>query len=271
MTTSPSTGPRERLLLASIHDVGPRFADEVQRLADRLAGLLGGERFAMLVVPDHWGEAPLARSPAFAARLREWADGGVEIFLHGYHHRDNAHHHGLSGWKARHMTAGEGEFLGLDETEARRRLAEGRRIVEDAIGRPVAGFIAPAWLYGPGAHAAIAAEGFALAEDHFRVWRPADGAVLARGPVITWASRSRGRRLSSRAFAALARTTYASLRIARLAVHPGDAHVPALLASIDATVRTLAHSRRPGRYADLAPVTSSPQRATVPCLTGGAI
>ncbi len=89
------------------------------------------------------------------------------------------------------MTAGEGEFAALpprrgagpDDPRPRRR--RGRD------GRAAAGFIAPAWLYSDGARAALADAGFALAEDHFRVWRPADGAVLARGPVVTWASRSR--------------------------------------------------------------------------------
>jgi predicted deacetylase len=148
------------------------------------------------------------------------------------------------------MTAGEGEFLGLDQAEAARRLRAGRAVVEDAIGRPVAGFIAPAWLYGPGALAAIRDEGFALAEDHMKVWNPADGAVLARGPVITWASRSRARIASSLAFAAVARVALQPLPVIRLAVHPGDARVPALLGSIDATLAAFG-GRRAARYADL--------------------
>jgi predicted deacetylase len=238
------------MLLASIHDVGPRFESEVDRLVDRLERHVGPGRFAMLVVPDHWGEAPLADAPAFAARLRRWSDSGVEMFLHGWSHRDDSAHDGAAAWKAKHMTAGEGEFLGLDRAEATRRLRAGRSVVEDAIGRPVAGFIAPAWLYGPGARAAIADEGFPLAEDHMRVWDPATGAVLARGPVITWASRSRGRIASSIAFAALARVALQPLRTVRIAVHPGDAHVPALLRSIDATFAAFG-GRKAAHYAEL--------------------
>lgn len=240
-----------RILLASIHDVGPRFESEIDMLVDQLESHLGTGRFAMLVVPDHWGEAPLAAAPAFAARLRGWADSGVEMFLHGWSHRDDsAHEDARAAWKAKHMTAGEGEFLGLSETEATRRLRAGRKVVEDAIGRPVAGFIAPAWLYGPGAHAAIAAEHFPLAEDHMQVWNPQSGAVLARGPVITWASRSRARIRSSLAFAGLARVILQPLRTVRVAVHPGDAHVPALLRSIDATFAAFS-GRRVAHYSDL--------------------
>jgi len=241
----------DRILLASIHDVGPRFESEVDRLVDRLEAHVGRGRFAMLVVPDHWGEAPVSQAPAFAARLRGWADSGVEMFLHGWSHRDDsAHEDARAAWKARHMTAGEGEFLGLSEAEATRRLRAGRQVVEDAIGRPVAGFIAPAWLYGPGAHAAVRHEHFPIAEDHMRVWNPASGDVLARGPVITWASRSRARIRSSLAFAALARFALQPLRTVRLAVHPGDAHVPALLRSIDATFAAF-RGRRIAHYSDL--------------------
>jgi hypothetical protein len=151
------------------------------------------------------------------------------------------------------MTASEGEFLGLPRVVAAQRMADGRKLIEDIIGGPVAGFIAPAWLYGPGAREALAVSGFALAEDHFRVWQPASGKVLATGPVVTWASRSRGRQLSSLTFAALARTALRPLRVARLAVHPGDTGVPALLRSITATCTAFASDRYIGRYADLLP------------------
>jgi len=245
-----------KLLLASIHDVGPRFEAEVDRLVDLLGEVLGEARFAMLVVPDHWGLAPLGEAAAFRARLRRWAGQGVEMFVHGWFHKDSpefsgAAHTGLANFKARHLTAGEGEFLGLSEAEAARRMAEGRALIEDAIGGPTAGFIAPAWLYGPGAVAALAQSGFPLAEDHMKVWDPRSGAVLARGPVVTWASRSIPRQLSSLAVAALARSTFHGLEVARIAVHPGDTTVPALLDSIRRTCACFAGRRQVGRYADL--------------------
>lgn len=247
-TKSPD---RDKLLLASIHDVGPRFEREVNILHALLAKRLGGSRLAMLVVPDHWGEAPLAKAPAFRRQLRDWADQGVEMFVHGWYHKDLSEHTGAAAFKARHMTAGEGEFLGLERAEAARRMAEGKALVEDTIGRPAAGFIAPAWLYGPGAMDALRESGFALAEDHWKVWNPASGARLARGPVITWASRSRPRQLSSLAVAAAARTALHAQRVVRIAVHPGDTGVPQLIQSIDTTVRSFSERRRAGRYADL--------------------
>ena len=205
----------------------------------------------MLVVPDHWGEAPIAADRAFQARLREWADAGVEMFLHGWSHRDDSKHQGLARFKARHMTASEGEFLGLSREEALRRMLVGRMLVEDIIGKPVAGFIAPAWLYGEGAMRALADANFALAEDHMRVWRPGDGSRAAWGPVVTWASRSGPRIASSLFFAGVARQALPLLNTVRVAVHPGDDHVPAILRSIDRTFRKLLRTHAPGRYADL--------------------
>ena len=241
-----------RRLLASIHDVSPRFESQVEALCERLDRHLGGSRFAMLVVPDHWDSAPLARSPAFRAKLRSWADGGVEMFLHGWNHRDDRHHRTwFTSLKARHMTAREGEFLGLDAAEAERRMREGRMVVEDVIGRPVSGFIAPAWLYGPGAREALKQLTFPLAEDHLRVWRPADGRTLALGPVVTWASRNSRRRLSSVAFAAVARHALSASPVVRLAVHPGDTAHPFLLQSIDRSLSRLLRRRQPARYGDL--------------------
>ena len=119
------------------------------------------------------------------------------------------------------------------------------------IGRAAAGFIAPAWLYGDGARAALREAGFALAEDHLRVWRPSDGAVLARGPVITWASRSTARTASSLAVAAVGRRVMPLLPTVRVAVHPGDISKRSIVASIEATVRRLRRTHRPGRYAEL--------------------
>lgn len=240
-----------KLLLASIHDVGPRFEREVDQLAGQLAQILGGPKFAMLVVPDHWGEAPLAENRAFQRRLRDWADQGVEMFVHGWFHKDLAEHTGAAAFKAKHMTAGEGEFLGLSRAEASRRMADGRKLVEDAIGRPAAGFIAPAWLYGDGALEALKDNGFALAEDHMKVWQPETGTVLAKGPVITWASRSVPRQLSSRLVASLARNFLHPQKVMRIAVHPGDTRVPALIESIGQTFAAFAARRPAGRYADL--------------------
>ena len=238
-----------RLLLASIHDVSPRFEGEIDRLIDLLAPHVG-TRLAMLVVPNHWGDAPIVPGSAFAGRLRSWAEHGIEMFLHGFTHRDEAPHSGAADRiRARFMTASEGEFLGLSRTEAAARIGEGRALIEDVIGRPIDGFVAPAWLYGDGAREALEQSAIRLAEDHLRVWSPITGAQLAWGPVITWASRTRFRLLSSLAAAAALR--HAPLSVLRIGVHPPDIRHPALVDSIDKTFTATLRSRRPARYGDL--------------------
>ena len=218
-------------------------------MLERVSRHVGLPDLAMLVVPDHWGQHPIGVSAPFAARLRAWADAGVSMFAHGWFHKDMAVHRGAAArFKARHMTAGEGEFLGLDELTAAQRMGDARDLLQQITGHPVAGFIAPAWLYGRPALDALAKAHFALAEDHMKVWHPASGRVLARGPVVTWASRSPARIASSLITARLLPPLLRHAPVARVAVHPGDAHVPALLASIDDVLRRLKRSHVPARY-----------------------
>ncbi len=239
----------QRLLLASIHDVSPRFEREVDNLIELLRPHVGN-RIAMLVVPNHWGSAPIAPKSHFAARLRGWSNEGLEIFLHGFYHRDTSQHESVSGrLRGKLMTAGEGEFLGLSRSEAESLIAQGRRLLEDITGKEIAGFVAPAWLYGPSALQAMADAGIPLAEDHLKVWSPASGARLARGPVITWASRTRARLLSSLAAAAVLRR--APIDALRIGVHPPDLHHPALVRSIERTFAIAGRDRVPSSYRDL--------------------
>jgi uncharacterized protein len=238
-----------RLLLASIHDVSPRFESEIDRLIDLLSPHVG-RRFAMLVVPNHWGDAPIVAGSAFASRLRGWAGNGVEMFLHGYFHRDDARHERATDrLRARMMTAREGEFLGLSRKEAKARIRGGLALIEDVTGRPAAGFVAPAWLYGPGSLQALADCGAPIAEDHLRVWSPKTGRTLARGPVITWAGRSPSRVALSLAAAGVLRRL--PMNALRIGVHPPDVRHDGLVRSIEATFRAVTENRRPAAYSEL--------------------
>ena len=238
-----------RRLLASIHDVSPRFESEVDRLLELLSPYVS-DRLAMLVVPNHWSTAPIIGGSPFATRLRSWADQGIEIFLHGYFHRDDGQHSAASDrFRARLMTAKEGEFLGLSRSVAASRIGEGRKLIEDVTGRQIDGFVAPAWLYGQGALDALKDAAVPIAEDHFSVWSPATGRRLARGPVITWASRSRPRLLSSLLAAAALRRL--PMPVLRVGVHPPDVHHPTIVRSVERTLRLASSSRRAAAYREL--------------------
>ena len=118
----------------AVHDVTPFHRDRLERIVSTLERLGLDNRYTMLVVPDFHGNSPLHRDPGFARWLRGLADGGVEMVLHGYTHLDGGTRAAPSDrWRGRFLTAGEGEFLNLDEKEAARRLREGRRVVEDVV------------------------------------------------------------------------------------------------------------------------------------------
>ena len=238
-----------RRLFASIHDVAPRFEREIEGLIDLLAPQVGN-RVALLVVPNHWDQSPILAGSPFASRLRGWAESGFEILLHGFYHRDLARHDRVSDrLRSQLMTAGEGEFLGLTKDEAKARIQTGRALLEDVTGLPIAGFVAPAWLYGRGAMEAMVECEVPIAEDHFSVWSPRSGAVLSRSPVITWASRTRIRLRSSWMSAAALRRL--PLRDLRIGVHPADCGSPRVLSSIEATLRVATRRRHASAYSEL--------------------
>ena len=243
-----------RRLLASVHDVTPVHAARLDRLVPAVEAIVGQGRFALLVVPDFHRKGSLTGDAGFARRLRGWAEAGCEIFLHGFTHVDESRHAGaVARWKASRMTAGEGEFLGLSTRDAEARIAAGRDMVEQLTGRPIAGFVAPAWLYGEDSLAALAAQNIRMIEDHFRVWNPQTSAVLARGPVVTYASRSRARIASSILWSRLATTLLAPAPVVRVAVHPHDVDSPRLMVEIARALASFARSHRPSAYADLRP------------------
>ncbi len=96
-----------------------------------------------------------------------------------------------------------------------------------------------------------------------KVWRPADGQIVSRGPVITYASRTPARLASSLMVSKAATLALGGLRDLRLAVHPGDADSPPLMAEIDRALRVHLRRRTAGRYADLSP-DGSPRNADSP-------
>jgi hypothetical protein len=242
----------KRLLLC-VHDVTPRHFARLQQL-DALfkANGLGG-RYSMLVVPDFWHAWPLQEHPAFVAWLRQRAEEGVDMLLHGYFHLDEAVHESpLTRWKSRALTAGEGEFLDLSHAAARERLLRGKALLESLLHRPIEGFVAPAWLYGKGTHAALAELGFTVAEDHWRVWSPAARRTLARTPVVSYASRTPLRLAGSLIWSRLATPLLAPLPIVRHAVHPHDFDSDHLIREFGRALSAFRRDREPMLYRELA-------------------
>lgn len=216
------------LMHVSLHDVAPPFADETEA-ALRLCAE-HGLKPALLVVPDHHERAPLAESPAFCDRLRELADQGHEIYLHGYTHRASPRAEQAS--RARHffrqkvVSAGEAEFASIDAREGTERLARGLELLRETLALPVHGFVAPAWSFQPWLLPMLAQHGVAYTEDHLYVYDPETGRKRA-SLVLNFASRSRSRIATTSLYCRAARPL-ATVLPARIALHPGDMRVALL-------------------------------------------
>jgi len=242
-----------KVLLLCVHDVTPRHFERLQQL-DRLFkknGLRG--RYSMLVVPDFWRVWSLQEHPAFVAWLRQRADEGVDILLHGYFHLDETAHQGrLARWKASTLTAGEGEFLEMSYEAARERLLRGRTLLESLLYRRIEGFVAPAWLYSKGTYAALTDLGFTVAEDRWCVWSPAAHRTLARSPVISYASRTTPRIIGSLIWSRIATPLLKPLPVVRHAVHPHDFDSNELVREFGRALRALRQDRELVVYRQLA-------------------
>ena len=151
------------MLVVSIHDVAPQTEAGVRWLLRRLDGL-GVARRVLKVIPNQDGVGDLRHFPELAALLRDEAERGSEIVLHGYTHRQAGPWQG-SAWdvtRARLFAGGGAEFLSLGEQGMRDRIAAGLAILTE-VGLAARGFCAPGWLAGPGVTAALREAGLTYA------------------------------------------------------------------------------------------------------------
>jgi uncharacterized protein len=217
-------------LCISIHDVAPATWADCARLLEVLAPF-GPLPLTLLVVPDYHGQG--AALPGwYRHALERRLEMGDELALHGWNHLDEGPPaSGPAEWLRRRVyTAGEGEFAALSTEAARQRLAAGRAWFA-AQGWPLSGFVAPAWLLGPGAWRAlaepIAGQAAFAYTTTLRVFHSFLPQRAVAASCIVYSARSRLRRAASLAWNAFPRDRAAPLL--RVALHPIDARHPALL------------------------------------------
>jgi predicted deacetylase len=240
-------------LLVAVHDVTPAHARRLDVLY-HLLDQLGVRRYALLVVPNWHGAWPLADYPEFAAELRERATrgAGTEIVLHGWRHdevglpRPVTHRLRTLG-----RTAREGEFASLPPVEAAARIARGIATLRE-VGLEPLGFVPPAWLARPSLPQVVRDEGLKFTED-------TRGLLLVNGraservpaPATCWSTRRRWRAAGSVVVAALRLRLERTRPLVRVALHPTDADVPAVLASCRRTLAALLERRVVTTYGEL--------------------
>lgn len=207
---------------------------------------------ALLVVPNWHGVWPLDSAPAFVDWLRDCANAGAELFLHGERHDEV----GLPrGWadarRAFGKTGQEGEFLTLDEAAARERIDRGLALL-GRLGLTPIGFVAPAWLARPGCMRAVEKAGLAYSETDtaILVHRRRDTSRIP-SPVVRWSGRTVFRARASAIVAAVRWHTQRTARHVRVALHPADLEHPASARSVALELDRWLADRGVSRYAEL--------------------
>ena len=151
-------------------------------------------------------------------------------------------------------TAGEGECLQLNAEELGEMLVDGKKLVEDIIGRPVRGFVAPAWLEPSGFGHVLARHGFAWHESALWVERLVPGDKRRhRFPVLGFATRTTSRRIASLAYCGgLGLIADMAPRLlapsVRLALHPSDLGSPSVLAMVEDLLHGLSFKHKAMTY-----------------------
>lgn len=212
---------KTKALVVSIHDVAPRTRATVDQMLKRLNDL-GIRQCSLLVIPDYHHDGRFDRDAAFCDWLRDRVGEGHEAVLHGYYHlREGGHR---EGWAKRfwtqHYTAGEGEFFDLSRSEAARRLELGRQVFS-AAGLDPSGFIAPAWLLGPEAEAAVRDAGFSYTVRIGGVTDLKHGCHHASRSLV-YSVRAPWRRIASLGWNSLLDRSLRKGAFIRMSLHPPD-------------------------------------------------
>lgn len=236
------------MLLVSIHDVSPAQADAVTRLWGICSER--GVRPALLVVPNWHGAWPLEAHPAFVDWIKARASDGAELLLHGERHDEVGLPRGLRDeWRAWGKTAGEAEFLTLDNAAARARVLRGLERLR-RLGLDPTGFVPPVWLAREATYQAAAEAGLRFSEDDRSV-RLLPSKVRIPSPVLRWSTRTTARAWGSVAVAKARSRLQRRARVPRIALHPTDLDHAATARSLVRTLERWLTWHRPGRYADL--------------------
>jgi uncharacterized protein len=212
----------DRALVASIHDVSPTTRVATERILEDLREI-GCDKTSLLVVPDHHRRGRISADAEFGEWLRERVREGHEAVLHGYYHLREAQG-GEGVWKklvTRSYTAGEGEFYDLEKDAAARRLAEGLAEFA-ALGLRPEGFIAPAWLLGAEAEAAVREAAFGYTTRITTVVDFSQGGRVHRARSLVWSVRAGWRRVCSLAWNAALFSSLKNSPLLRIGIHPPD-------------------------------------------------
>lgn len=233
-----------RILCIAIHDVAPATWPQCETLL-ALLDALGAPPTTLLVVPDYHHRGGADADASFVEAIGQRLARGDEIALHGYFHLDDgpAPRTPIDWLRRRRLTAGEGEFAALSQDQAAARIDAGLAMFA-RLGWTARGFVAPAWLLGAGARAALRQTSLRYTSTHTYLETPMDAQRIA-APVISASTRSPWRRWTSRRWLAASRVLTARTPLLRIALHPADALHADVLDAWRGLLRVLLAERTP--------------------------
>ncbi|MFG3692550.1 DUF2334 domain-containing protein [Stutzerimonas stutzeri] len=210
----------ERSLMLVLHDVAPETWVDYEPFV-RAVDALGNIPISWLVVPDFHHRNRLEAHPGFCRMLDGRLSRGDELVLHGCFHADDAPApRSPRDWFMRRVFTHEGEFYPLDEAEASVRLRQGIDLFA-RLQWPLHGFVAPAWLLGPGARRALAKTGLTYTSDPGHLYLLPDYTAID-APGLVWSARSAWRRGVSRLVSERMLDRHRHASVLRLGLHPVD-------------------------------------------------
>jgi hypothetical protein len=229
-------------LCVSIHDVAPATWPQCEYLLQAIRAV-ADIPVSLLVVPAYHRQG--APDQVFDRRLERCLAHGDELVLHGYTHLDEAPPAtGLRDTLVRNFyTRSEGEFYAIDRTEARRRIALGRKWFARR-GWPLEGFVAPAWLMGEGAWQALAEFQFNYTTTLRRFHLLAEGRII-ESPSLVYSVRNGLRRYASRLRDDITFRRLAHNPLLRLGLHPVDAGYPEIVRHAQRVIADALKTRQP--------------------------
>jgi predicted deacetylase len=168
--------------------------------------------------------------------------------LHGYFHARNpkSSDAGIVKFTNQIYTAGEGEFYDLDRPEASRRLRQGLSDLE-FLERPITGFVAPAWLLGLEAEAAVRQVGFRYVTTVGSV-NVFDGVHRYASRSLVWSTRSSWRQVASLAWNQSLISRLQGKALLRIGIHPTDREIAMVWSQVRSMIESALEDRRPLSY-----------------------
>ncbi len=116
-----------------IHDVSPGYMVELREITGVINEYGLQNETYLLVIPNHGGEKPLCRYPAFVEFLKELEREGYHVELHGYNHIGDEFDCG-AGKAEEKLELGLGEFRECGLPSPRYFIAPRYAISKDALG-----------------------------------------------------------------------------------------------------------------------------------------